>query len=67
MNLSFFFIKIISLVYLANEDSLISFTLANDPGASLQGYTWKKLYYEHGDVFFVLCPWPRPGLYGMSW
>ena len=26
--------------------------LANDPGASLQGYTLNKLYHEHGDVFF---------------
>jgi len=26
-------------------------TLATDPGASLQGYTRKKLYVEHGDVF----------------
>ena len=25
---------------------------ANDPDASLQGYILKKLYYEHGDVFF---------------
>jgi hypothetical protein len=32
-------------------------TLAYDPDASLQGYTWKKLYIEHGDVFFYLMPY----------
>ena len=26
--------------------------LASGPGATLQGYTRKKLYIEHGDVFF---------------
>jgi len=31
-----------------------SFILANDPEASLQSYTWKKLCYEHGDVFFCM-------------
>ena len=30
--------------------------LANDPGASLQGYTRKKLSSEHGDVFFCVMP-----------
>jgi len=30
---------------------------ANDPGASLQGYTRKKLFIEHGDVFFYLMPY----------
>ena len=53
------------------QDSL----LASDPGASLQGYTRKKLYIEHGDVFFcmehgdvffLVCPWPRPGLQGLN-
>ena len=29
---------------------------ANDPGASLQGYIWKKLYVEHEDVFFISRP-----------
>jgi hypothetical protein len=28
------------------------FTLAAYPVALLQGYIWKKLYIEHGDVFF---------------
>jgi len=32
------------------------FQLASDPGASLQGYTRKKLYIEHGDVFFCFMP-----------
>jgi hypothetical protein len=29
--------------------------LANDPGASLQGYILKKLYVEHGGFFFYSC------------
>jgi hypothetical protein len=33
-----------------------SFSEAYDTGTTLQGYRWKKLYLEHGDVFFVVCP-----------
>ena len=41
---------------LSSGSSCTSICLANDPGASPQGYIWKKLYIEHGDVFFYLMP-----------
>ena len=28
----------------------------NDPGSSLQGYTLKKRYVDHGNVFFCFMP-----------
>jgi len=36
--------------------AIFSFSGASDSNAILQSYSRKKLYLEHGDVFFVLRP-----------
>ena len=38
------------------DDENLRLMLASDPGATLHGYTRKKLYIEYGDVFFISCP-----------
>jgi len=48
----------------SSQSKKICNILATDPGASLQGYSWKKLYYAYGGVFFYVMPLKQGAVLG---